>query len=611
MEENYYAVKQVSSMLFAFTLCLFSFVGCADNEEISPTVLPPEISGLESEYTILEGNELELAPAITNDNGSTYVWLLDSKEVATSLKYTFCLSAPGTYQLTFKVKNEGGEAFNEIVVKVIAKGEPPVITRLEEQYTVSVGNDLKLSPVIISDTESSYVWILEEKEVATTPEYLFNSSSPGKQTLLLKVTNQGGSSEKTMSIFVHPKPVAFETEIYTIHTLEVPDFIDEATHVTWEVIKAPTELYRLSYTDTQSPLFVTTKEGEYELSVSDGVIESKIKIIVKKGAGKLSPYISKVFDYLPAPGQFVNELPPYQEGDSHEDMVRKTNEWLVGEDAWMITLGGWGGYVTVGFDHTIVNVPGKRDFRINGNAFGAAMGRPNAPFGGSCEPGIIMVAYDKNKNGKPDDDEWYEIKGSSNFSAKQELWYDFAVDAGNDMGVLRDYEMTYYRPEKEEPEIIGEPDNPLDFVSIPHYIRWEDNKNNSGYKVKNVYHQQSYFPAWVNEDQLIFKGIRLPQNGINEGEYVPGINEGNIYYVLYGFRYGYADNYPNVQDGSAIDIDWAIDGEGNKADLPGIDFVKIYNGVNQENGWIGESSTEVERGEDLHMLGKSIDTIKE
>ncbi len=35
----------------------------------------------------------------------------------------------------------------------------------------------------------------------------------------------------------------------------------------------------------------------------------------------------------------------------------------------MITLGGFGGYVTVGFDHTIQNVEGLRDFRVLGNAF--------------------------------------------------------------------------------------------------------------------------------------------------------------------------------------------------------------------------------------------------
>ena len=38
--------------------------------------------------------------------------------------------------------------------------------------------------------------------------------------------------------------------------------------------------------------------------------------------------------------------------------------------------------------------------------------------------------------------------------------------------------------------------------------------------------------------------------------------------------------------------------------------ISIYS-VNQENGWLGECSTEVERGEDLHMQGKRIPTLEE
>lgn len=403
--------------------------------------------------------------------------------------------------------------------------------------------------------------------------------------------------------------INYETKTFTLLTLEKPSYLASEDDVQWNVISSPSEIFRISQLDAQTALFVAAIEGEYTLKVTGGEIEGKVIISVSKLSKQPSPYISEVFDYMPAPGQFVNKLPEYEKGDTHSDMVRKANEWLVGEDALTITLGGWGGYVVFGFDHTIVNVAGRRDFRINGNAFGSAIGRPGAPFGGSCEPGIIMIAYDKNKNGKPDDDEWYEVKGSANYSAESEPWYDIALESGKDTRVIRDYEMIYHRPESEEHDIEAQPDNPNSFASIQNYIFWEDNKNNSGYKVKNVYHNQTYYPAWVEDDKLTFMGIRLPENGINEGEHIPGMNDDNVYFVLYGFKYGYADNYPNIHNNSAIDIDWAIDKHGNRVDLPGIDFVKIYNGVNQENGWLGESSTEVERGEDLHLLGKNIDTI--
>ncbi|MBB4035640.1 hypothetical protein GGR21_001533 [Dysgonomonas hofstadii] len=595
--------------LIRLMLLLVLFAGCSDNEE--EEILAPVISGIEDKYIVLAGDELELTPIIANDNSSTYSWQIDGKKVASTMKYTYKATTEGSYTLVFKAVNKGGSAQKETSVTVVERDSPPVISDLEEKYTIDANTELKLSPSIVSGSEVTYSWLLEDEEVANTKEYTFKVSQPGKYRLLLKATNKEGTTEKELTILVNGESANAETSVYSIISLEAPSFLTNSENVEWEILNSPSELCRLSGTKTKTPMFIAAKEGEYQLQVTDGEIKSTMKIIVKKSVSKQTAYISKVFDYLPAPGQFVNTLPEYTEGDTQEDMVKKANEWLVGEDAWMITLGGWGGYVIIGFDHTIVNVSGKRDFRINGNAFGANNGRPGAPFGGSCEPGIIMVAYDKNKNGKPDDDEWYEIKGSSNFSSEKEPWYSYAVENGNDTKVYRDYQMTYYKPTKEDPEINGEPDNPNAYMTIEKYIRWEDNKSNSGYKVKNVYHQQTYYPAWVKDNQLTFKGIRLPENGINEGQYVPGINEGSTYFVLYGFNYGYVDNYPNIHDNSGIDIDWAIDKNGNKVDLPGIDFVKIYNGVNQENGWLGESSTEVERGEDLHMLGKSINTINE
>ncbi len=67
---------------------------------------------------------------------------------------------------------------------------------------------------------------------------------------------------------------------------------------------------------------------------------------------------------------------------------------------------------------------------------------------------------------------------------------------------------------------------------------------------------------------------------------------------------GYADNVANNDSRAQLDIDWAVDAAGNKANLTGIDFVKIYTGVNQFNGRIGESSTEVSGVADLHLLQK-------
>lgn len=299
--------------------------------------------------------------------------------------------------------------------------------------------------------------------------------------------------------------------------------------------------------------------------------------------GNYSPYISKVFDFMPSVGQFTNVLPAFTAGDTKETMIKKAEKALVGDKTSMVSLGGYGGYIVFGFDHTIENKLGLCDFRVKGNAFMAESNpNPNGGEGGSCEPGIIMVSYDANKNGLPDD-EWYEIAGSA---------YEQSI---------KNYEITYYKPSAEKTQVKG----PLDWQTDVEYIRWTDNQGGSGYTTKNSFHDQNYFPEWINGDKITFKGTKLPNNAVNEG------TELEQFWVLYAFGWGYADNYPNSEDKSAIDIDWAVDKNGNKVNLKGIDFVKLYTGVHQEAGWIGEVSTEITGAEDLHLLRKVIpSTIK-
>ena len=229
-------------------------------------------------------------------------------------------------------------------------------------------------------------------------------------------------------------------------------------------------------------------------------------------------------------------------------MNRKALDELKDNKRGLVTLGGWGGYIVVGFDHTITNVAGQRDFRVLGNAFYSSSNK-EAFEAGSCEPGIIMVAYDANHNGRPDEDEWYEIAGSAHVDPTQEPWYAFLKSHAPqaDLNCYRDFEMTYYRPANE----------PASNEVWSTYIRWQDNKGNSGYKVKNQFHAQPYFPQWVKGDKLTFRGTRLPQNGYNQSSESP-------YYVLYKFRYGYADNAPSDSKDATIDIDWAVDKQGRK-----------------------------------------------
>jgi hypothetical protein len=394
----------------------------------------------------------------------------------------------------------------------------------------------------------------------------------------------------------NPTPVssdlAFSMQRFTIMTLNSTiSATTEATY-SWTITKAPSDSYALSTTTAKELLFVAAEAGVYELAVTvndKGSIQTqKVVVTVTKETKEYKTYISKVFEFKPAPGQFVNDLPIANDGDTPERILSRANTYLAKKNGDLVSLGAFGGYVVFGFDHTIVNVKGKRDFRILGNAFWAeANPNPNSTMrGGSSEAGVIMVAYDKNKNGLPDD-QWYEIEGGGHKMPK----------------TIQHYEITYYRPDPNKIPVSGGTTGTVGFVDME-YILWKDNQGKSGYLVQNnaYNHSLDYWPKWLKDQSSItYKGTRLPDNAVDE-------SGTGSYFVQYAFLYGYADNAPNNDDDSGIDINWAVDEKGNKVVLPGIDFVKVYNGLNQQAGWLGETSTEIMGATDLHLSGESIPT---
>ncbi len=289
-------------------------------------------------------------------------------------------------------------------------------------------------------------------------------------------------------------------------------------------------------------------------------------------AGAVSPYISKVYDFCPAPGQFVNVLPEFEDGDSHEQIITKVEEQICGDkNPGMISLGAFGGYVVFGFDHPVVNVASTADFKIYGNAF---VSDQNSG-GGSSEPGIVMVSVDANGNGVPDD-EWYELAGS---------------EYGKET-TQKNYTVTYYRPAADKTAV---PDPDYSYVNDRTYIKWSASDGSDGYVKRNIFHSQSYWPQWLaDEATLQFTGTKLADNYHDES--------GNgTYYVQMFYDWGYADNLPNEDSRyDGFDIGNAVDAEGKTVHLPKIDFVKVYTGVNQYCGWLGETSTEICGAVDLH-----------
>lgn len=263
--------------------------------------------------------------------------------------------------------------------------------------------------------------------------------------------------------------------------------------------------------------------------------DQEVSLNLNQGEPQITGDIDRVFEYMPAPGQFVNLLPQYESGDDAQSMANKCLKVL--QSGNMITLGGFGGYITAGFNAPVLNQEGP-DFRVDGNAYN-----------GNAEPGVIWVSADVNGNGMPDDP-WYEIWGS-------EQKEDRATP---------EYTITYYRPATQNG------DSP-----------WIGSDGETGSITHNNYHNQPYYPQWHNCDSICFTATLLPKNM----SYSDGL------WVMPAFSYGYVDNKPNSPENSAFDIDWAVNSDGTPANLDHIDFIKIQSGSIGCNDLTGEQSTEV------------------
>ena len=250
-----------------------------------------------------------------------------------------------------------------------------------------------------------------------------------------------------------------------------------------------------------------------------------------------SPFIHKVYDYLPGMGQFVNELPKYEAGDDAAAMCRKCENALVNNARGTVSLGGFGGYITFGFDHPVENKAGN-DLQILGNAYKMT----GSEIYGSSEPGIVLVSRDENGNGVPDDT-WYELKG---------CLYD-------DPLTLHAVEKTYTR---------------------------------AGDTLQNPFHQQPYYPQWLTEDEYTLSGALLPsQTETISGQVVQRILE-------YGYVDNKANT---DLEGTSFDISRAVDASGQSVSLPTIDFVRVYTAVDEVLNPTGELSTEITGAIDLHI----------
>ena len=570
-------MKQYLSHILA-SLAILLLTGCTKSENEEPIPEPPVITldSPTSIYTVKAGREIEICPTYENAGEATFAWRLGDELLGEEPTLKFSAEQSGRYYITLTVTNRGGTDEEELRVDVLDLTPPTIsLPGADEGFTVLLGSELSLNPQVASSLETAFCWTLDGEEVCDEQNYVFTAAEQGDYVLRLTTRNEDG--EDSIEFTVHVRTAAeidfawtFEQTSYNvsvgrvirIRALDLKNAFN-ATY-TWSIDGVVVQ-------ESEEPeyAFAAKAEGTYTVRLemrNEHLSASQLFTVTvcppegtyyrpRTGSSQIS--CNKVYAFLPAPGQFINE---HYTATTMEDACAYAESCLA-QKAY-VSLGGFGGYIIVGFDHSIDN-SGDYDIAITGNAFD-----------GSSEPGIVWVMQDENGDGLPNDT-WYELKGSE--YGKEET--------------LQDYAVTYHRPEAPK-------------MDVP----WTDNRGKSGtIGYLGAFHQQDYYyPAWVATDSYTLRGPRLQSRSYDQS--------GNgTYWVNPAFDWGYADNFSavdrlidddNYNAGPAdnhFKISNAVTFDGKEARLKYIDFVKIQNAVNQQCGWIGEVSPEVFDIKDFNM----------
>jgi hypothetical protein len=558
-------VNRLNRVVVLIFSILFVLSSCTEDDKVD--LASPEI-GLVGEdviFNVKVGKTLKITPNYKNAENAVFSWKINGKVVSTQQNFEFTPLESGSVFVSLDVINNIGSSYLEMKINILDLLPPKISMSVPEQgFKIIKGSDLELKPVVENTDSISYSWKLGNVEKSTEKDFTFNSSETGVFNLKLFATNKDGEDMFSIPVTVckvedMPFSWSFERDTFNVSSgrtvrIVANDIVNDfGGDIIWSVDGVEKKKGKEKWYD-----FVADNEGFSSLKVkmknmyNEVTKDLTVKTCpaegkyIRKATESSSSKWNKVYEFLPAPGQFVNEnytANTMQEAISYAEGRLKMNGY--------VSLGGFGGYIVIGFDHSVVN-DGGYNIQIKGNSFK-----------GSSEPGILWVMQDENGDGLPNDT-WYELKGSE--TGKPETISDYAV--------------TYFKPK---------------FSGMP--TQWKDNQGNKGCIDYLVFHQQDYYyPAWVKTSSYTLRGTCLKSK----------TNEKNPGYWENGeFEWGYVDNFSPVDRltdddnyGASINnnhfkIKNAIKHDGTPMQLKYIDFVKVVVGVNSKAGWLGEVSTEV------------------
>ncbi|MFG0274585.1 MAG: hypothetical protein ACF8QF_05980 [Phycisphaerales bacterium] len=308
-------------------------------------------------------------------------------------------------------------------------------------------------------------------------------------------------------------------------------------------------------------------------------------------AARAGDFATRVLDYTPAPGQFVNSA-------VFNDPARALGAPVGGgtrqqDNTKVVTLGGFGGSITLGFDAPVFDDP-RNPMGLDCIVFGNAFWQFGDPTLRMAEAAVLEISVDANGNGLADD-AWFVIRGSSLPAVPADAlataqWDD---DAGTATAPAN---LAWYPAGAPSAYATTGYDLPGAFDPLV-----LDHPQGAGATVEVHWGYGECSPTLLLGDLSGADGSP-GDDSLGDPEDDPGITP--------------ADFYTRPDDpltvgvdarsagGDAFDIAWAVDpATGAPAGLDRFDFLRISAGVAALRGPFGEASPEIGGVADVRALG--------
>lgn len=335
--------------------------------------------------------------------------------------------------------------------------------------------------------------------------------------------------------------------------------------------------------------------------------------------------------FLPAPGQFVNEGANGSGwGGPFTARGASTLKNLVeGYVTTGISLGSFGGYAVLDFGAITRDASGAYVsggiYNDPNNAYGVDFTLFGNAMSTWAEPGCVQVS--------PDGTNWYTLAGSLHYQTP-------SATAG---GAIWNYSATYTNPVTADDDLAvgaaGTTGNNVAYTATYKTRPTSTTATENGSVLFNNWHAHNYFPLYNNyfagvNGHTALDGLLNPISGLTMtdfGSYTAKTAAAAASLTLNGVRlvapkttnggnstapddylFGYFDCHPNGlrsgaqvnpyttgrtgndnSNGDPMDISWAVEADGTPKYLDAIRYVRVYTGVMQMNGIMGESSAEL------------------